>query len=61
MPYYDYECAECGKKFEAFQSYEEHDRHEDHEQHRPLQCPDCGCKNVQQLLGSVFVQTSKKS
>ena len=61
MPYYEYECTECGNKFEALQTIEEHDRHEDHDRHEPLRCPRCGGTQVEQVLSSVFVITSKKS
>jgi putative FmdB family regulatory protein len=62
MPSYQYECTACGKTFEAQQSFEEHDQHVDHERHKPLQCPHCNSKKVEQRVGSsVFVITSKKS
>jgi putative FmdB family regulatory protein len=61
MPHYDYRCNKCGKQFEAWQSFEEHDRHEDHDRHQPLKCPECGSTNVEQLVSSVYVITSKKS
>jgi putative FmdB family regulatory protein len=62
MPSYEYECGQCGRKFEAMQTFAEHDRHEDHDRHRPLKCPKCGSRKVEQLVASsVFVITAKKS
>ena len=62
MPYYEYECRGCGNRFDALQTFEERDRHEEHDQHKPLKCPDCGSKKVEQVLSSsVYVITSRKS
>lgn len=61
MPHYDYRCARCDHHFEALQSFEEHDRHEDHDRHQPLKCPRCDSTEVERVLSSVFVITSKKS
>jgi putative FmdB family regulatory protein len=55
MPDYEYECRQCGKTFVRQQTFEEHDKH------KKVQCPQCGSKQVEQLVGSVFVKTSKKS
>lgn len=55
MPTYEYECQKCHGIFLKIQSFSEHDMH------KKVKCPKCGSEKVRQLLGSVNVQTSKKS
>jgi putative FmdB family regulatory protein len=55
MAYYEYECQKCRHVFTVSESFDEHDR-----QRKPA-CPNCGSKNVRQLLSAVHVKTSKKS
>ena len=55
MADYEYECKECREKFEAHQTFAQHDR-----EPKPA-CPKCGSHNVEHLLDTVHVQTSKKS
>ncbi len=54
MPIYEYRCKDCGHDFTIIESLEEH------EVARPT-CPDCGSSRVERVIGSVHVQTSKKS
>lgn len=55
MAFYEFECQKCHKHFTKQQSFAEHDRAA-----KP-KCPECGSRKVEQLVGSVHVQTSKKS
>jgi len=55
MAYYEFECQECQQRFTVQQTFAEHDR-----QPRP-KCPQCGSKEVEQLLDTVHVKTAKKS
>jgi putative FmdB family regulatory protein len=55
MAYYEYECHDCGHQFTVQESFDEHD------QHTAPKCPECGSKQVGQLLADVHVKTSKKS
>jgi putative FmdB family regulatory protein len=55
MPTYEFECQQCGETFTQKQTFSEHD------QHKVAKCPNCGSKNVEQLISSAFVKTSKKS
>jgi len=54
MPTYNYVCEKCDHKFEARLTVEEHDKHK-------VTCPKCHSNKVQQLPGSFFAITSKKS
>lgn len=54
MPTYEFECKQCGKSFTLAETYSDHDRHDE-------QCPECGSKDVEQLISSVYAKTSKKS
>ena len=54
MPVYEYECKKCGHRFERVESLGEHGS-------KRVSCPSCKSTSVRQLLGSVNVQTSKKS
>ena len=55
MAYYEFECSNCRKHFTVKQTFVEHDRDP-----KP-KCPKCGSHEVRQLIGSVHVNTSKKS
>ena len=54
MPDYDYRCEKCRKKFAITMSIMDHGR-------KRVKCPKCKSVRVAQTLGSVYVQTSKKS
>lgn len=54
MPIYEYRCNQCGKRFEQHEALAEHGKT------RPS-CPGCRSKDVNSLLGAVFVKTSRKS
>lgn len=53
MPVYDYLCNDCHKEFELVLTLHEHDK--------PVKCPHCGGKNVEQAAVAFFAVTSKKS
>lgn len=54
MPTYEYRCAKCGKTFE---------RQEHINKHRAgrKRCPKCHGKTVNQVPGTFFAKTSRKS
>jgi putative FmdB family regulatory protein len=54
MPTYEYQCKECAEKFERIEHTEEHDAS------KPT-CPKCGSKKVDQILGTFFAKTARKS
>ena len=54
MPTYEFECKQCGKSFIVAETFNDHDRHEE-------KCPECGSKDVEQLISNVYAKTSKKS
>jgi len=54
MPTYEYECKKCGHAFSLTMPMSEHEK-------KKVKCPKCKAENVKQLVGSVFVTTSKKS
>jgi len=54
MPVYDYVCKDCHKSFEKVLTLVEHDK-------KPIACPHCGSKNVEQEAAAFFAVTSKKS
>jgi putative FmdB family regulatory protein len=53
MPVYDYLCLDCHKSFEKILTLPEHDR--------PVTCPHCGSKHVEQEPVAFFAVTSKKT
>jgi len=55
MPDYEYHCRECMEVFTTSQTIAEHDKAS-----QPA-CPKCGSRNVEQLLSSATIITSKKS
>lgn len=54
MPIYEFECKACSHAFDLVESVSEHDKHKE-------KCPKCGSKDIGRVIGSVSVQTSKKS
>lgn len=54
MPTYEYQCKKCGEKFERTEHIKEHDT-------AKKECPKCGSKELDQILGSFFAKTSRKS
>jgi putative FmdB family regulatory protein len=54
MPNYSYTCEKCGKKFSRVEPVSAHGK-------RKPACPKCGSKAVQQVFGTFFAKTSKKS
>lgn len=55
MPTYEYLCGDCKKTFTLVRRLSEHDS-DPHPK-----CQHCGSRNVEQMLPTVTVQTSKKS
>jgi putative FmdB family regulatory protein len=53
MPVYDYLCNDCHKSFEKVLTLGEHDK--------PIACPHCGSRNVEQEAAAFFAVTTKKS
>jgi len=54
MPTYEFECKKCGHQFEQTMTIKEHDEEKVH-------CPKCESEEVEHLIESVNVVTSKKS
>lgn len=54
MPTYDYECQKCGHTFQRVEKISDHGT-------KKVKCPKCESKRVEQVFGSVFVKTRKKS
>jgi putative FmdB family regulatory protein len=54
MPIYEFKCNSCGHNFDIIESFQEHDKHEE-------KCPKCKSEDIERVLGTVSVQTSKKS
>lgn len=54
MPVYEYHCKKCGENFTVTMTVLEHDR-------TKPRCPKCRSTEVEQILSSVYVHTSKKS
>jgi len=55
MPDYEYHCRDCKEVFTTHQTIADHDKAA-----QPA-CPKCGSRNVEQLLSSATIITSKKS
>lgn len=53
MPVYDYVCNDCHKEFEKVLTLNEHEK--------PVTCPHCGSKHVEQEAKAFFAVTSRKS
>ncbi len=54
MPIYEFECKKCGHQFEQVMTIAEHDQ-------KKVHCPKCDSDEVEHLIESVYVTTSKKS
>ncbi len=54
MPTYEYQCKKCGAKFDRIEHVKEHDTSE------PA-CPECDNQDVEQVLGTFFAKTARKS
>ncbi len=54
MPIYDYTCRKCGNTFQRIEKISEHGT-------KKVKCPKCKSTRVEQVFGSVFVKTRKKS
>ena len=54
MPTYDYACKKCGHSFQKIEKISEHGS-------RKVHCPECKSTRIEQVFGSVFVKTSRKS
>jgi len=54
MPTYDYVCRKCGHEFRRIEKISEHGE-------KKVKCPVCKSTRVEQVFGSVFVKTAKKS
>lgn len=54
MPTYDYACKKCGHGFQKTEKISEHGA-------KKVRCPECKSTKVEQVFGSVFVKTRKKS
>ena len=54
MPIYEFKCNNCGHDFDIVESLQEHDKHKEN-------CPKCKSEDIERVLGTVSVQTSKKS
>lgn len=55
MPMYDFHCNDCGHEFTLEMRISEY------EQKKGRECPACGSGNVERMISSFMVQTSKKS
>jgi putative FmdB family regulatory protein len=54
MPTYDYACQKCGTNFQRVEKISEHGT-------KKIKCPECKSTRVEQVFGSIFVKTSRKS
>lgn len=54
MPVYEYRCRKCGKKFNRVEHMSEHGA-------KRARCPKCKSTQVNQIFGTFFAKTSKKS
>ena len=54
MPIYEFKCNSCGHQFDIIESIKEHDRHKE-------KCPKCKNENIERVLSTTSVVTSKKS
>ena len=54
MPVYEFKCQKCGKEFTLVLSVKQYERKE-------FACPDCKAGEVEQLITSAQVITSRKS
>jgi putative FmdB family regulatory protein len=54
MPIYEYRCKDCEHHFTIIESLKDHEGAEPN-------CPECKSSSVERVIGSVHVQTGKKS
>lgn len=54
MPVYEYRCRKCGKTFSRTERISEHGI-------KHARCPKCKSSQVNQVFGTFFAKTSKKS
>ncbi len=54
MPIYDFACLECGKEFSLVLTLKQHEQ-------KDVACPHCKSKQVERLVTTCEVITSKKS
>jgi putative FmdB family regulatory protein len=54
LPVYEFHCGKCGKEFTLVLSVKQYERKE-------FACPDCKAVEVEQLITSAQVITSRKS
>lgn len=54
MPFYEYECQGCKKVFTLVRSLREHDT-------QAAACPQCGSKEIRQLMTSFTAKTDSKT
>ena len=54
MPVYEYHCETCRKEVTVTMTISEHDK-------GTTVCPECGGRDLRQLVGSFFSKTSRKS
>ena len=54
MPTYEYACKKCEHTFQRIEKISEHGA-------KKIRCPECKSTRVEQVFGSVFVKTAKKS
>jgi putative FmdB family regulatory protein len=54
MPTYEYVCNKCGRAFQRVEKISDHGQ-------KKVKCPECKSTRVEQVFGSVFVKTGKKS
>jgi putative FmdB family regulatory protein len=54
MPTYEYVCRKCDQTFSRIERISEHGE-------KKVKCPACKSTRVEQVFGSVFVKTGKKS
>jgi len=56
MAQYEFECEKCSHRYTVEESFGEHER-----RRSQPKCRKCGSQKVRRLLGSVHVQTARKS
>lgn len=54
MPIYDFQCQKCGKEFNLVLTLKQYEQ-------KQFACPACQAKEVEQLITSTQVITSRKS
>jgi putative FmdB family regulatory protein len=54
MPHYEFYCEKCRKEVSLTLTMGERERGD-------YQCPDCGGKSLQPLMGAFFSKTSRKA